>query len=113
MFKLSPEIEFAADCQLSRPGVPVATVVKLTFRHKGVEARDDWLKRYVEAAKGSAESGVLLEVVAGWDGIVDDSAAAVPFTPEAFAMLVGNFPTAADEVVRAYVRAMTESRAKN
>lgn len=118
--RIDPNPTFAAKVGLSVPGQAAPAELELVFRHRDKEALQAWM------AGGSAGAGApadpppartdaefLGEVVAGWSGVQDAAGADVPYTPEAFARLLKNYPAAAGEIYRAYLRELTESRLKN
>lgn len=109
MFKLNPAPEFEAPVQLTVPGNPEPEVVRFTFKHKTAEGLANW---YAANEKASARDG-LAEVIVGWSGVVDDDGVEVTYSKELLTRLLHGYPAAAAEIVRGYVLALTESRAKN
>lgn len=115
-FRLNPAPLFAAVVQLTVPGSADTAALSLTFKHQGRKALDAWVRRPGQIAEGAAalnDAEYLAEVVAGWDGVQDAAGEPLPFTPAAFADLLDAYPAAGTEIFSAYVKALTESRAKN
>lgn len=110
MFSLNPAPQFLAPVSLTVPGQIEAGTLWLIFQHKGKQALADWLQ---SAGSGASDIDLLSQVVIGWDGVNDDAGTAVPFGRDALAALLDAYPAAAGEIVSAYVRGLTESRAKN
>ncbi|MDD5297669.1 MAG: phage tail assembly chaperone [Rhodocyclaceae bacterium] len=110
MFKINPAPTFSAPVSLTVPGQDESATLDITFQHKGKQALSAWIKAAVE---GRADLDSLTEVVAGWDGVSDDAGNPLPFSPEALATLLDQYPAAAGEFYAAYRKALTESRAKN
>ena len=71
--------------------------------------------RYWACARSSADAAsALSEVVVRWTGgIVDESGAAVPFTQENFRLFLGAHGPRPQDLLRGYIRELTESRQKN
>jgi len=112
MFRLNPSPTFPYPVELTVPGKDAAEKLSLTFKHQVKQDLDDWIKRAATAVMGDgSDDSVLLEVVVGWGDVGDG--ALVPFSVEAFKTLTRNYPASGGEIVRTYIRAMTESRAKN
>jgi hypothetical protein len=109
MFKLTPKPTFEVPVQLTVPGQPEPETVRIVFNHKTAEGIATWYAKHVEA---TAKEG-LLEVIVSWSGVVDEEGREVPFSGEALDRLLHGYSTAAAEIMRAYVRGLTESRVKN
>ena len=52
-------------------------------------------------------------MIAGWAGPLDEAGAAVAYSPAALGARLDAYPTAGGELLAVYLRALTESRAKN
>jgi hypothetical protein len=109
MFKLAPCPEFTADVPTTRPGEDKPGTLRLRFRHKSRQEYRDWLAKHSDS---DVVDG-LLEAVCGWDGVEDDEGNQVPFSREAFARLLDLFPASAIDILKAYGRALHESRTGN
>ena len=109
MFKLVPSPESTVDVPITRPGEDKPGTLRLRFRHKSRKEYKAWL----DTAAGRDDSGYLLDVVVGWEGVEDAEGKPVPFTPEAFASLVDQFPAAGIDIFKAYGKALHESRTGN
>lgn len=108
MFRLIPNPTFVVAVPLTVPGSE-RLLVNFTFRHKSKAALKDWVAR----VNGSTSVSVLAEVVADWSGVEDGEGKPVPFSSEALATMVDNYPTAGREIFDAYFAELTESRTKN
>jgi len=114
-FKLNPAPTFKATVQLTVPGSDQTAPIGFTFRHKGRTALDAWANRPSDAAGQATrldDVAYLDEVIAAWEGPVDDNDRPVPYSPEALARLLEAYTPAGREIWRAYVAALTESREK-
>lgn len=109
MFKLNAAPEFTADVQITRPGEAKPGTIRFRFRHRGRKSFKAWL----ETASGRDDPDYLMEVVAGWEGVVDADGQPIEFSREAFAQLLDAFPAAGQDIFLAYGKALHESRAGN
>lgn len=108
MLKLVPNPTFTAPVQITVPGGALETL-RVTFRHKSADGLAAWFTANVEKSAKEA----LLEVIESWSGVVDEKGEEVPFSDEALDRLLHGYKPAANELITAYVKALTESRAKN
>jgi len=106
MFQLHPAPTFNAKVKLTVPGQETPAEVDFTFKHKTRTAIDDWTDRLSTERDPGKEAPLLMEVIAGW-GVGNDLSEAN------LATLLDNYPASGGELVRGYLRAITESRAKN
>lgn len=135
MFKIVPNPTFTSRVLLTVPGAEQPADLGVTWRHKGRAALATWLRKPADAAATAATqattaatqaeparpllAGVpadalwLAEVMADWDGPVLADGQPAPFTEAALAALLDSYPAAGGELLNAYLRASTESRAKN
>lgn len=116
MFKLNPNPTFQADVALTVPGAAAPIKVRFTFRHKGRKALADWVRRPADAAKAGEpldDAGYLGEVIEDWSGPVDEAGQPAAYGREALAALIDAYPASSREIYDGYLRALTESRAKN
>ena len=115
MFKLIPNPMFDAPAAITVPGAQDLATLAVTWRHKGRKALADWLRigRGATAEDGITDAAWLGEVIAGWAGPLDEAGAAVAYSPAALGALLDAYPTAGGELLAVYLRALTESRAKN
>lgn len=119
--RIDPKPTFPAKVGLTVPGQAAPAELDLVFRHKDKAALQAWMTGRPAGGEAGAAAAPLArtdaeflgEVVAGWSGVQDAAGADVPYTPEAFARLLQNYPAAAGEIYRAYLRELTESRLKN
>lgn len=103
MFKLDPSPTFWADVRLSVPGEKEPVTIRMQFAHKTV----DDLKAWIEAARDTKDGDAVCGVVRDWQGVD------APYSEDAMRKLLRNYPASAAEVLQQYMRALTESRAKN
>lgn len=103
MFKLDPAPTFWTKIRLTVPGEPEPVEVEMQLGHQSV----DTLKAWLEDAKERDDRSTLATVVKGWRGFDAE------FSADAFQKLLQNYPAAASEIFGQYIRALTESRAKN
>lgn len=114
MFKLCPAPTFAAPVNLTVPGESEPGVVVFTFKHMGREALAEWMARPSQMdGKPVTDVEYLGQVIAGWSGVSDDAGQPAPCTPQALDALLDAYPASGREIFAAYVKALTESRAKN
>lgn len=120
-FKLIPKPTFIAAVQLTVPGQPEPAEVDFTFIHKGrlelalwrsqVQAPADPEKLKTWVAPKDVD--FLAEVITDWGRVDDPEGKPVPYSKNALEELLDNYPAAAGEIYGGYLRAQTESRAKN
>lgn len=108
MFKLNPAPTFKASILVSRPGEEPKAIT-FEFRHKTRTGLGEWLR----SMEGKSDAQVGTDFIAGWSGVIDSDGNEVAFSPELFHELCERYPAASVEVIGGYVRALTESRAKN
>lgn len=112
VFRFDPAPEFAADVQVTVPGAEAPAVIRLRFKHLGRAALDAWVSK--PTREGVTDDAAYLgEVVIGWEAVRDGEGRDVLFGQAALASLLDSYPTAGREIFAAYVKALTESRAKN
>lgn len=110
MISLNPTPTFTADVEITEPGQAEPIKVAFVFKHKGRKQLDEFIGRPAKAKEAGEElkdPQYLGEVIEGWPGVD------APFTPENFATFLEQRPASGHEIYRAYLRALTESRAKN
>jgi len=115
MFKLNPTPTFPFTAQITIPGGE-AQPLALIGRHKGRAALQEWVdqpKQLAEAGRPVMDAEYLDQVLAGWPEVSTADGVAVPYSVEALQVLLDSYPAAAGEIFSAYLRALTESRAKN
>lgn len=114
MFQLNPNPTFSFTAQITVPGGE-AQPLALIGRHKGRTALDEWIglpKRLAESGAPIMDADYIGQVLDGWQVATSDGVA-VPYSIEALQVLLDGYPAAAGEIFAAYLRALTESRAKN
>lgn len=108
--RIIPSPIFVADVPFTVAGEPDPALIPFEFRHKSPADLKTWFADYAARDTASALSDVIVRWTAG---VIDEAGAAVPFSQENFrAFLAGHGPRAED-LLRAYVRELTESRQKN
>lgn len=135
MFKLIPNPTFDAPVAITVPGAETPATLAVTWRHKGRKALAEWLRGAgpgagagagatvgadaaptdgaTAAQPGTSDAAWLGQVIAGWAGPQDEAGAPVAYTPGALGALLDAYPAAGGELLAVYLRALTESRAKN
>jgi len=85
--------------------LPQSRITELVQQARAAErGRDD------DAALDDRESA--REMIAGWDGVVDDAGKAVPFSEAALGQLL-EIPTVAGQIVQAWFESLKEGKRKN
>lgn len=110
MFRIVAAPTFTFTVNLSRPDSDQPVPLEVTWRHKNTRQLAAWR---ANAAPGADDAEVLAEVIEGWANVLDENDQPVPYSREALAVLLSNFPAAAVELFDAYVRRLAEARAKN
>jgi hypothetical protein len=105
MFKLDPDPVFWSSVRLTVPGEAEPVGVEFQFAHKSVDDLRGWMEEIKDRAANDGTT--IKQIVRGWRGVDAD------FSEDAVVRLVKNYPAAAVEIVEQYLRALTESRAKN
>lgn len=105
MFKLDPDPSFWATVRITVPGVPEPVAIEMEFAHKSVDDLRTWMDEIKDRAANDGTT--IRQIVRGWRGVDAD------FSEDAIVKLVKNYPASAVEIVEQYLRALTESRAKN
>lgn len=128
MFKIVPNPTFTSKVALTVPGTDQPADLAVTWRHKGRAALSAWLAKPAAAAAAAAAPGAagntllagvpadaawLAEVMADWSGPVLADGEPAQFCDAALIALLDSYPAAGGELMAAYLRASTESRAKN
>ena len=108
MFKLNPAPTFKATVRITVPGGD-ALPVEFEFRHKTRTGLAAWQ----DGIAGKADRDLVPEFVVGWSGVINETGDQEPYSVDAFVKLCENYPAAALEVFAGYIKALTESRAKN
>lgn len=111
MFKIDPEPTFSAEAALTVPGQAEPARLTIHWKHLSRDQLVEWIDGLAEIRLGDVDGLAL--VVAGWEGVVDQQGQAVPFTKDRLRSLLWSYHAAGAELVRAYVRALTESRLGN
>lgn len=110
MFKINPSPTFECQVLLSVPGAPAPVNVTFTFRHKTSEQITAWLN---SMASGNGDSQSLSEVIESWKEVKDDRGDEVLYSIGALGDLLSGYPAASGEILRAYLKELTESKVKN
>jgi len=133
MFKIVPDPTFRAPAALTVPGKDKPVQVVIEWRHRDRHGLQQWLDDLSPQKPPAAADGAqppqplppkllppklsdvdgLAAVIADWDGVCDEEGNAVPFSKEVLRKVLDAYHNAGAELVRAYVRALTESRLGN
>jgi len=85
--------------------LPQSRITELVQQARAAErGRDD------DAALDDREAA--REIIAGWDGVVDDSGKPIPFSEAALGQLL-EIPTVAGQIVQAWFESLKEGKRKN
>lgn len=109
MIKLTPNPTFKVDVALPVPGEAEPGQLTLHVRWMSRTDRQAWF----EAAKEKDDADALHEVLAGWEGPVDESGAPVPYTLDALKTLLNHYEHVAKLFLQAIARGYREGRVKN
>lgn len=125
MFKLNPDPTFKASVKITVPGREPLPI-EFEFKHKTRTGLDTWQKAMVRVEPDptpddpnrtktviKSDREVVEEYIVGWDGPINSSGDKEPWSVDAFFKVCENYHTAAAEVYVGYLKALTESRAKN
>jgi hypothetical protein len=103
MFKIQPKPTFTAKVSISVPGEAKPATFDAEFKHLG----RDGLRAYFEHLEGKTDVDALAEIVVGWSGVD------VPYSADALAEMLDNYPTSALAFFDAFRREALEAKAKN
>jgi len=109
MIKIAPNPVFQCRVAISAPGVEIPLEFGITFRHKTKDAVAAW----IGGTTGRADVDVLADVIEDWSDVVGADGSAVTYSAAALSDLLQNYPAAHQEIFRAYLRELTESKRKN
>ena len=116
-FRLNPAPTFAADVLLTVPGGVEPFRLPVTFKHYSQSAFDALVTKTREVEKAGQPMPAadwLCHLMVDWGSVVEDADdKPVPFSREALAKLLDNYPGAFAQINAAYGRALVEARAKN
>lgn len=107
-FKITPNPTFNVQVSLSVPEQMGTAEVAFEFKYQNKTQLDAWLKNN----KSKLTSQALCEIVVSW-GVKSHDDLELPVTADNMAELLNNYPAAGVEIIGAYYKALTESRAKN
>ena len=103
LFTVTPRPTFRAPVKLTVPGEETPAEIDVTFAHLPREAFRAWLER----AWKQHDLETMREIVRDWSGVDE------PYSEANLQLLLDNYPAASQELLEAYCKALTESRAKN
>lgn len=109
MFCIDPAPTFDCEVEVSMPG-GVTGLLPLTFRHRTIRQVQDLQARM--AADGLTDAQILGELVEAWQ-VKRADGSDVPYSSDALAELLDNFPAAGPEIYRGYVDALRKGRLGN
>jgi len=109
MFKITPNPTFETNVLLSLPGGYEVGEIKVNFKYFKPAELEDFLSK--NGDKSPAE--VLKQIITGWDDVKDTEGNNVPFNNQNLDMLLGNYHSAAREILVAWRMGLSGARAKN
>lgn len=105
MFKREPNPTFAGTVQITVPGGN-SLPLKVVFKHQKSTA----LQEFLDTATGRSDAAMLEQMIASVDlGEKKEGESDADFLAE----ITENYPAARSDILRAYLRELSESRAKN
>jgi hypothetical protein len=108
--RLVPAATFDAPIKLTVAGADEPATVLFTFARKSKHE----LKAWIDSAANRQDTDFLGEVVKGWKaGVLDAEGNLAPFTAEAFAQLLDQYPVSGLQIYNGYLASYGEARAKN
>ena len=102
MFKLTPKPTFKSTVELSVPGAKKVIPVEIEFKHFSRKQ----IKEFFDGLTDKTDTESLSEIVVGWSGFD------LPFSAEALAELIDNYPTSSGEIFTAFRQDLLEARKK-
>lgn len=117
--KIKPNPTFTTDVKLTTPGEEALATIRVTWKHMDRDALKSWSARSIKVTPQEGFSLVeveaewLDEVIASWDGPVDEVGVAVPYSIGALRNVMNGRPAAGHELFLQYVEALGKSRLKN
>jgi len=109
MFKLVPNPTFKTIVNLSVPEFKGTAEVTFEFKYKNKEELDKWFA----ANKNKTTTEALVGLIASWSGVSAEDDTEIAFSKDHLKELLKNYPRAGQEILTAYINALSESRAKN
>lgn len=106
--KLNPAPTFAAPVAVPVAGGAAVAIV-MTFRHRTKDQLDAFIKG--RADKTDVES--FTDMVVGWEGVIGDDDAPMPFTRENVERFLGNYIGAALATFQTYLDELVKARRGN
>ena len=103
MFKLQPNPTFKAKVGLSVAGAAKPVEIEVEFRY----LKKSEVKAFFDNLDGKNDAEALTEILIGWSGIDQ------PYTADALALLLDNYPASARDLFGAFSRELLEARTKN
>lgn len=103
MFKIQPNPTFKTKVGISVPGQAKPAEIEVEFNYFTRKA----LRDYFDHISGKEDVEALGEIIVGWSGVD------VPYSPEALAELLDNYPAAAGDLFEAFRREVLEAKRKN
>lgn len=103
MFTIQPKPTFVSEVEI--PTADGVAKIKFEFAHKGRKALTKFIDSLTVEGEPRDDADALGEIVVGWKGVDQ------PFSQEALATLVDNYPAAAKSLFNAYLPAMLEGKA--
>ncbi len=108
--RIIPNPLFVASIPITVAGEPEPALIEFEFRHKSPEA----LKTWIETSGKRDMATALAEVVVRWTGgVVDHDEQEVLFTAHNFRLFLAAHGSRCEDLLKGYIRELTESRQKN
>ena len=103
MFKLQPKPTFKARVPVTVPGEIKPAEITVEYKHMSLEQ----VREFFEGLAGKQDADALGEIVVGWADVD------APYSPEALATLLNNYPSTAAAMFETFRRELFEARRKN
>lgn len=109
MFKITANPTFTSPVKISRPGESTPGVINITFKHKSVQALQDWKIAFHDKSISDA----LITIIENMDGLSDDQGSCVAYTEATLLLLLQQFHSAGEQILSAYFSELQGNRLKN
>ncbi len=102
-FKLQSNPTFKAKVGISIAGDSKPAEIEVEFKYLSKTA----IKTYFDSLQGKTDADALDDIIVGWNGVDQ------PYSTEALATLIDNYPAAASDLFEAFRRELIEAKRKN
>lgn len=103
MFKLQPNPTFKVKVPISIAGQATPPQIEVEFKYLNKAA----VKAFFEGMTGKTDAEALAELIVGWSGVD------APYSQDALATLVENYPASSADLFEAFRRELLEAKRKN